>query len=379
MIKFLDLQKISDSFQPELTQVVNNVVKSGWYLRGEETKAFENAFAAYCGAENCVGVANGLDALYLVLEAEKQMNNNWADGDEVILPAMTFIATAQAVVRAGLKPVFVDVDENAIIATELIEKAITQRTRAIIPVHLYGQVCDISAITRIAAQHGLFVLEDAAQAHGAFTMEGAIPEIGTKQDITTLTNHRRTAAFSFYPGKNLGALGDGGAVVTQDRILAERVRNLANYGSSEKYKHTYPGCNSRLDEIQAAVLHLKLRRLDNDNQRRKAIAQYYINNINNSKLRTLSIDVNSSVWHIFPVFTEDRDALARYLSEHGVQSIVHYPIPVHKQPSMKAYADESSANLINAEKIAQQELSIPISPVMTDAECEEVVKLLNRY
>lgn len=396
MQKFLDLQALNHSFEPELSAAVQNVVHGGWYLHGRQTEAFEEEFADFTGARHCCAVANGLDALYLALEAQKQLSYEeggepWADGDEVIVPAMTFVATAQAVIRARLKPVLVDVTPNALINSTLIEAAITPRTRAIIPVHLYGQTADVATIRTIADRHKLFILEDAAQAHGG-------------RDVA---RYGDAAAFSFYPGKNLGALGDGGAVVTNDRSLAARVRAIANYGAEEKYHHIYQNaCNSRLDEVQAAVLRIKLRRLKADNLSRQNLAQRYYEGVRNDMIRflpqaghdatTTQWDfITSSVWHIFPVFCDDRSALKEHLQQCGVETLIHYPLALDRQPtifdvpadehhrSLSAYATEPSscttAGFPIAARIAETELSIPMSPIMTTDAVDAVLEALNSY
>lgn len=364
MIKFLDIQRITESFQPELSNAAERVIASGWYLQGEETEAFEREFAAFCHAPHCVGVANGLDALYLTLAAKRTMEPTWQDGDEVIVPAMTFVATAEAVLRAGLTPVLVDVDENALLDTSLarLEAAVTPRTRAVIPVLLYGQTVDMDCIMSFAEAHHLFVLEDACQAHGG-------------HDIAAKAH---ASAFSFYPGKNLGALGDGGALVTHDEALAQRVRALANYGASRKYYHEYQGINSRLDEVQAAMLRVKLRRLHADNHSRQEVARAYYDGIRNPHVRLLQQHVEGSVWHIFPVFAADRDALQVHLASHGVQSLIHYPLALHQQTGL-VHSYHASGPLTRAEDIASHELSIPISPVMTDDEIAQVIAAVNSY
>lgn len=364
MIKFLDIQRITESFQLELSNAAERVIASGWYLQGEETEAFEREFAAFCHAPHCVGVANGLDALYLTLAAKRTMEPTWQDGDEVIVPAMTFIATAEAVLRAGLTPVLVDVDENALLDTSIarLEAAVTPRTRAIVPVHLYGQTVDMERIMHFAEAHNLFVLEDACQAHGG-------------RDVVC---HGHAAAFSFYPGKNLGALGDGGALVTHDEALAQRVRALTNYGASRKYYHEYQGINSRLDEVQAAMLRVKLRRLDEDNRRRQQVARAYYESICNPHVRLLRQQVEGSVWHIFPVFTANREALQGHLASLGIQSLIHYPLALHQQPGLQG-AYRVVGGLQHAEDIATHELSIPISPVMTDDEIAQVIAAVNSY
>lgn len=358
MIKFLDLQKITDSFQPELNESIRRVVESGWYLQGRETQSFEEEFATFCNKQYCIGVGNGLDALTLILSAWKSLYG-WNDSDEVIVPAMTFVATAQAVVRAGLQPVLVDVTSNALIDPVLAETAVTSRTRAIIPVHLYGQTADMAGILAMAERHHLMVLEDAAQAHGG-------------RDVARFGH---AAAFSFYPGKNLGALGDGGAVVTDDPVLATRVRILANYGARVKYYHEYSGCNSRLDELQAAVLRVKLHRLTEDNERRRCIAARYQEEIHHPLLRMLDIDTDSSVWHIFPIFVSEnrssalgRDHLQEKLTNSGIHTLIHYPIPLQHQSCLAL-----GGSYPMAATIADAELSLPISPVMTDEEVTAVI------
>lgn len=383
MQKFLDLKALSDSFQPQLSQALSRVAESGWYLHGEETRMFEREFAAYCEAPHCVAVANGMDALFLTLEAQKQLSNEegfegqkWNEGDEVIVPAMTFVATAQAVVRAGLKPVLVDVTPNALIDPTLIEQAITPRTRAIIPVHLYGQTANMEAVMDFADHRGLFVLEDAAQAHGGLHV----------------AQKGHAAAFSFYPGKNLGALGDGGAIVTRNETLATRIRAIANYGAEQKYHHIYrAACNSRLDEIQAAVLRVKLPRLDADNTRRQVIAKRYYEGIRNPLIKLLpqfrllgdasAAFFTHSVWHIFPVFCSNRNALQKHLQHSGIETIIHYPIALDCQSSInfENSSNQSSHTFPVATAIADTELSLPMSPLMTDADVDNVIEVLNAF
>ncbi|MBR1712964.1 MAG: DegT/DnrJ/EryC1/StrS family aminotransferase [Alloprevotella sp.] len=366
MIRFLDIQKVTASYDPELQEAVEAVVRSGRYLRGEQTAAFEAEFAAFCGARHCVAVGNGLDALTLILTAYKQIYA-WDDGDEVIVPAFTFIATAEAVNRAGLRPVFCDISPvNFLLDTVLIEPLITSRTRAIMPVHLYGTPCAMEPLKDIAARYGLKLIEDAAQAHGA-ALSGK--RTGNMADA---------AGFSFYPGKNLGALGDAGAVVTNDAELAARIRMLANYGAAEKYYHEMLGLNSRMDELQAAVLRVKLQRLDVDNGHRRTIAGRYCTLIR-SKHITLPKEeaFRNSVWHIFPVLVQNRTAVQEFLRTAGVETLVHYPLPLHHQQAYAAdYADKSYPV---AERVAACELSLPISQVMTEEEAERVAEALNRY
>lgn len=363
-VKFLDLQAINQSFGKELTDAADGVICSGWYLRSSQTEAFEAEWGTYCNAKYAVGVGNGLDALRLVLMAWKIMYG-WKDGDEVIVPANTFIATALAVSQAGLKPVFCDVNqEDALICTDenYLKTLLTPKTRCIIPVHLYGQVANLNKLYEFAKSQGLMVLEDACQSHGA------------KTDYTG----NRTCAYSFYPGKNLGALGDGGCVTTDDKELATLIRNLANYGQTVKYLHDYQGLNSRLDEIQAAILRVKLRRLDADNQRRIEIAKYYYSEISsefaNSNVSQLNFVADGShVYHIFPYICENRQKTQHFLKENGIETQIHYPVPCHKQKAYNSYKDVS---LKNAEYLAEHELSLPISPVMTDEAVEYVIRNL---
>lgn len=357
MIKFLDLQRLNASFQPELSDAIRRVVDAGWYLRGTETNHFEAEFAEFCQQKYCIGVANGLDALTLVLQAKKTLAG-WEDDCEVIVPAMTFVATAQAVVRARLRPVFVDVDEHGLIDPTLLAEAMSPKTRAVIPVHLYGQLADMEAIWQFAEAHNLFVLEDAAQAHG-------IARAGRSQAI----------AFSFYPGKNLGALGDGGAVVISDEELAEIVRTFANYGARRKYIHEYSGCNSRLDEVQAAILRVKLKRLIADNARRTEIAQYYEESISAMGCKNViaTLPHRASVYHIFPILSPHREVLQQRLYKAGIETLIHYPLPLHYQPCLKAF-NGGERRFPMAEYIAEAELSLPMSPLLTDDEVKEVVQ-----
>lgn len=357
MIRFLDLQRLNASFQPALSDAIARVVDSGWYLRGTETLRFEAEFAEFCQQKHCIGVANGLDALTLVLQAQKMLAG-WEDDCEVIVPAMTFVATAQAVVRARLRPVLVDVDAHALADPALLSAATTSKTRAVVPVHLYGQRADMEAIWQFAEARRLFVLEDAAQAHG-------IARAGRSHAM----------AFSFYPGKNLGALGDGGAVVTNDDALAETVRTLANYGARQKYIHDFPGCNSRLDEVQAAILRVKLPRLMADNARRAEIARRYEEAIAGMGCGDViaTLPHRPSVYHVFPILSPHRATLQQRLQAAGVETLVHYPLPLHRQPCLQASGSDGRRFPV-AERIAETELSLPMSPMLTDDEVEEVVK-----
>lgn len=369
LVCFLDLAKINARFRAEFSDVFLRVTDRGRYLCGEQTKAFEDRFASFCGVAHCIGVANGMDALTLALLARKQLEA-WDDDTEVIIPAHTFVATAQAVVRAGLRPVLADVGDDGLLVADAAERVITSRTRALIPVHLYGKLCDMPPLLRIAQKHRLFVLEDAAQAHGA---QRAGRRAGAWGDA---------AAFSFYPGKNLGALGDGGAVTTNDARLSDRVRCLGNYGAPRKYYHEYLGLNSRLDELQAALLSIKLNHLAADNARRRDIARRYISEISHKRFTlpySSADDVHEDhVFHIFPLRIAQRDELRSYLSAQGVETLIHYPLPIHRQECLRDYFSHSVA-YPKADMWANCELSLPISPVMTDEEVDHVVQTLNRY
>lgn len=365
MIKYFELQRMSDSFEPELSNAINRVVKSGWYLQGEETFNFEKSFAKYCGASYCVGTGNGMDALTLIFMAYQKLHL-MQPGDEVIVSANTCIPTIIGILRAGLKPILCEpLWETCNIDPDRIEELITCRTRAILPVHLYGRCADMAPILEIAHRHHLKVVEDVAQAHGAIYQKERTGHLGD------------AAAFSFYPSKNLGALGDGGAVVTDNKDLAVLVRALGNYGSSAKYVHPYEGINSRLDELQAAILSVKLHRLDVDNARRRCIARKYLSEIQNDLLTLPKIDdLNQSVFHIFPIFSPQRDRLQSFLAGEGIQTLIHYPIPPHKQGALVEY---SYLSLPVTERIHREELSLPLSPLMTDKEVEEVIAALNKF
>lgn len=367
-IKFLDLKAINDSFEPELSEAVKRVIDSGWYLLGKENEAFEQGYASYIGTKHCIGVANGLDALRLILKAYIEMGIMQV-GDEVIVPANTYIASILTITDNRLVPVLVEPDINSFnIDPSLIEAKITKRTKAIMIVHLYGQNAMNAEIQSLVDKYNLKLIEDNAQATGCFYGEKRTGSLGD------------AAGHSFYPGKNLGALGDGGAVTTNDEKLATVIRALANYGSSKKYVNEFQGLNSRLDEIQAAVLRVKLKRLDVDNQRRREIAQYYCKNIINANiiLPSFSLSVSQShshIWHLFVIRTPQRDQLQQYLTENGIQTLIHYPIPPHKQ---LAYKEWNDFNFPITEKIHNEVLSLPISPMMTDEEVKIVIDLLNK-
>ena len=361
MIKFLDLEKINNRFRTEIDQRIKNILDCGWYLQGKENENFSNNFASYCGTRYALGVANGLDALNLIIKAY-----GFGVGDEIIVPANTFIATILAISQNGCTPVLVEPDINTYnINPDLIEAAITPKTKAIMVVHLYGQAVQMQKIWEVAKKYNLKVIEDAAQAHGAY-YQGK--RVGNLSDA---------AAFSFYPGKNLGAFGDAGGITTNDKELYEKVKAIANYGSDRKYHHIYKGVNSRLDEIQAAILDVKLKYLDADNKRRQEIAKYYRENIKNPKIvLPQTYDENAHVWHVFVVRCEDRESLQKHLEDNGIQTNIHYPTAPHKQG---AYEELKHLNLPITEKIHQEVMSLPISPVLTDEEVKKVVEIVNAW
>jgi len=361
MIAFLPLDKINNRFRDEIDARIKTILDKGWYLQGEENEEFCKHFSEYCGTKYALGVANGLDALNLILRAY-----GFGPGDEIIVPANTYIATILAISENGCTPVLVEPDINTCnIDPDLIEAAITPRTKAIMVVHLYGQAVQMEKVWDIARRHGFKIIEDAAQAHGAYYQGKRTGNLG---DV---------AAFSFYPGKNLGCMGDGGGITTNDQELYEKVKALANYGSDRKYHHIYKGTNSRLDEIQAAVLDVKLAHLDADNARRREIATLYRNAITNP-LITLpqTYDEDAAVWHVFTVRTVHRNEFQQYLTEKGIQTIIHYPTPPHKQD---AYSEWGERSYPITEKIHREIISLPISPVMTDEEVLEVVNVVNTW
>lgn len=361
MIKFLDLGKVNNRFRAEIDAKIAEIQDKGWYLQGDENESFSKHFAEYCGTKYALGVANGLDALRLIIKA-----SGFGVGDEIIVPANTYIATILAISDNGCTPVLVEPDINTYnINPDLIEDKITQKTKAIMVVHLYGQAVQMEKVWNIAKKYNLKVFEDCAQAHGAY-YQGK--RVGNLSDA---------AAFSFYPGKNLGALGDAGAVVSNDKELVEKVKALANYGSDRKYHHIYKGLNSRLDEIQAAVLDIKLPHLDADNARRREIAKYYRKNINNPKIILPKVyDEQAHIWHVFTVRTEERDRFQQYLTDNGIQTIIHYPTPPHKQ---QAYEEWNNHTYPITEEIHKTIISLPISPVLTDEEAQKVVEVVNEW
>lgn len=365
MIKFLDLEKITASYEPELSEAANRVIRSGWYLSGDENRMFEKEYAQFIGCGHGVGCGNGLDALSLTFQALKELGRLHT-GDEVIVPANTYIASVLAVSETGLKPVLVEPDPATLeIDPVRILESVSGKTKSLLLVHLYGRCAYNKDIEQICRDNSLILIEDNAQAHGCRYGQRRTGSLGL------------AGCHSFYPGKNLGALGDAGAVTTDDKELADTIRALGNYGSSQKYVCKYRGRNSRLDEIQAAVLRTKLKRLDTDNDKRRKIAEIYYSGISNPKIFIPPTpDMQSNVFHLFPVFTEKRDELQTYLQENGVQTLIHYPIPPHKQ---QCYANLKNLRLPVTERLAATELSLPVSPVMSHTEANEVVRLINNF
>lgn len=371
MIKFLDLKAINDNYEPELSQSIQRVLDSGWYLLGNEVKSFEKEYGEYIGTKHCIGVANGLDALRLILKAYIELGV-MHEGDEIIVPANTYIASILAITDNRLIPVLVEPDLNTYnLNPFLIEEKITERTKGIMLVHLYGLNAMHPEIQRLVDKYNLKLIEDNAQAVGSYYGQKRTGSLG------------HAAGNSFYPGKNLGALGDAGAVTTNDDELADVVRTIANYGSKIKYQNVFPGLNSRLDEIQAAILRTKLVGLDKDNQRRREIAQYYCDNISNPQVklpfnsRQISVIDNKSYnGHVFVIRHPERDMLQKYINENGIQTMIHYPIPPHLQ---QAYIAWNNLSFPITEKIHQQVLSLPISPVMANDEVSKVVDVVNGY
>lgn len=371
MIPFLDLKVINTQYRDELVQACARVIDSGWYIQGAEVKAFEQEFADYCGTKDCIGVANGLDALILVLRAWKEMGK-LKEGDEVIVPANTYIASILAITENRLTPVLVEPDPATYnISPANIRAAITDKTKAIVAVHLYGQLADMPEIMSIANEHDLLVLEDSAQAHGAAINGRKAGDWG------------HASGFSFYPGKNLGALGDAGAVTTNDDELAQTIRALGNYGSHKKYENLYQGVNSRLDEIQAAMLRVKLKHLDAETKHRREIAAAYNSGIKNPAVvlpiqnPELNIqNYQAHAWHLFVIRTQYRSALQQHLNEQGVQTLIHYPVAPHKQKAYKEWNDQSYPL---TEAMHEKVLSLPISPVMTDEQVQAVISAINSF
>ncbi|PIP53900.1 MAG: aminotransferase [Bacteroidetes bacterium CG23_combo_of_CG06-09_8_20_14_all_32_9] len=392
-IKFLDLQKINNQYADELKKVSSEVIDSGWYLLGERVKKFESELAHFIGTKHAIACANGLDALRLILKAYIELGVMNV-GDEIIVPANTYIATILAITDNRLKPVLVEPNINTYnLDISLIEKFITKRTKAILLVHLYGKVCWSEEIELIAKKHNLKIIEDNAQAIGAYYFPQNPPRHAEPVEASAQFSKRtgslgNAAGFSFYPGKNLGALGDSGAVTTSDDELATIIRTLANYGSRQKYNNEFQGLNSRMDEIQAAFLSVKLKHIDAENNLRNKVANYYCENIKNTKIVLPENSIkeritNNSepitlahVWHLFVIRTIERDNLQNYLTENGIQTLIHYPIPPHKQI---AYKEWNNLSFPITETIHKQVLSLPISPVLTIQEVEYVVDVMNKY
>jgi len=365
MIKFLDLKKINEPYETAFQEKLKLVLNNGWYILGKELQTFEKAFAEYCQSNYCIGVGNGFDALVLIFKGYIKLGK-LQKGDEVIVSANTYVASILAIFQADLVPILVEpklltynIDPN------LITQKITSKTKAILAVHLYGQLAEMDLINKIAINNDLLVIEDAAQAHGATS------------DFGKSGNISHAAAFSFYPGKNLGALGDGGAITTNDNELAKIIESLRNYGSQVKYQNEHIGVNSRLDELQAAFLNVKLTTLDEDNEKRRSVAKRYLSEIKNDKIILPFWDFSSKhVFHLFVIRTKNRDHLQKYLLDNQIQAMIHYPIPPHKQ---KAFSRWNDLSFPITEKIHEEILSLPISPVITDKDMDFVISILNEY
>jgi dTDP-4-amino-4,6-dideoxygalactose transaminase len=365
MIKFLDLKAINNSFEPKLSQAVKNVINSGWYLLGNEVKSFESEYSQYIGTNYCIGVGNGLDALRLILRSYIEMGL-MQEGDEIIVPANTYIATILAITDNKLVPVLIEPDINTYnINPFKIEEKITERTKGIMIVHLYGQNAMHTEIQRLSDKFNLKLIEDNAQATGAYYGEKRTGSLGD------------AAGHSFYPGKNLGALGDGGAVTTNDEELARVIRAIANYGSNKKYINDYQGLNSRLDEIQAAVLKIKLRRLDHDNDRRREIVELYLKNIKHPDIiLPTHFFKNEHVWHLFVIRIKKRGEFQEYLTKCGIQTLIHYPIPPHKQ---LAYKEWNNMKYPITEKVHEEVISLPMDPTIKKSNIQKIISLINEY
>ncbi len=365
-VPFLNLKQINLKDYTEISQAVDEVINGGWYIHGSRCKQFEHNFANYCGAKHCIGVANGLDALILILRAYQELGV-MNPGDEVIVPANTYIASILAISANNMTPVLVEPSlNNYLIDVEKIEQAITPKTKAIMVVHLYGQITTMAKVWELAKKYNLKVIEDSAQSHGAYYQD---KRSGNLSDAS---------GFSFYPGKNLGAIGDGGAVTTNDAQLDYTIRALANYGSEVKYKNMYKGINSRLDELQAAILDVKLAKLDEDTEKRRIIAKMYREQITNPKiiLPQVALGENSHVWHVFVVRTGNRNEFQKYLANNGIGTVIHYPTPPHKQ---EAYKELNHLSLPISEQIHREVISLPISPVQTIEQTQYVIGTINKY
>ncbi len=363
MISFLDLKAINAQYKKELLEACETVIDSGWYIQGTQCSKFEEEFAKFCGAKYCIGVANGLDALTLIIRGYKEIGV-LENGDEVIVPANTYIASILAISQNNLTPILVEPQlDTLLIDSSKIEDKITKKTKAIMVVHLYGQTCEMDEIYKLAKKYNLKVIEDSAQSHGAFYKDRRCGTLGD------------ASGFSFYPGKNLGALGDAGAVTTDDKKLADTIKALKNYGSHKKYENKYKGVNSRLDELQASLLRVKLRYLEQEITNRKDIASFYIQNIKNSAI-TLPIVKTDSVWHLFIIKVKRRDELQKYLLDNNIQTLIHYPIPPHQQ---EAYQEWNKLSFPITEKIHKEVLSLPISGLQSIEDTQQIVRVINEF
>jgi len=365
MIPFLDLKKINAQYREELVEACTSVIDSGWYVQGSKCTAFEKEFASYCGSRYAIGVANGLDALSLIIRAYKELNI-LSNTDEIIVPSNTYIASILAISQNNLTPVLIEPNIHTYnIDVDKIEKSITSKTKAIMVVHLYGQAVEMTKVLELAKKYNLKVIEDSAQAHGAYDGEKRVGNIGD------------ASGFSFYPGKNLGALGDGGAVTTNDEKLAKTIKALGNYGSHKKYENLYQGANSRLDEIQAAMLSVKLKHLDEEIEKRRAVANYYLKHLKNDTIILPQLkNENAHVWHLFVIRTKRRDELQKFLLDNGVQTLIHYPIPPHRQ---KAYEQWNNESYPISEQIHNEVLSLPLSSVQSLEDTVKIVKVINEF
>lgn len=372
MIPFLDLKKINEPYETAFQDKLKLVLDNGWYILGKELETFEMAFAEYCQTKHCIGVGNGFDALVLIFKGYIQLGK-LQKGDEVIVPANTYIASILAILAADLVPVLVEPKlETYNINPDLIQEKITPKTKAVLVVHLYGQLAEMAKINKIALQNNLIIVEDAAQSHGAINnLKSA------NVTLSEVEEHLSASAYSFYPGKNLGCLGDGGAITTNDSALAKVLYSLRNYGSEKKYYNDYVGVNSRLDELQASFINLKLPNLNADNEKRRAIAKRYITEIKNDKIILPFWNLsNNHVFHLFVIRTENREALQEYLTQNNIQTVIHYPIPPHKQ---KALLECENLSFPITEKIHNEVLSLPISPVLTAEEVSYIIEILNKF
>ncbi len=365
MIKFLNLKKINSQYQDEINEAIQNVITSGWYILGNKVKIFEQNFANYCQTQYAIGTGNGLDALLLIFQAYIKLGI-FQKGDEIIVPANTYIASILSISQSELTPILVEPSLKTYnIDSSLITSKITSKTKAILVVHLYGQPTNMNKINEIAKQYKLKIIEDAAQAHGGIYNQNKVGNLGD------------AAGFSFYPTKNLGALGDGGAVTTNDQQLHDTISSLRNYGFYEKNKNQYKGFNSRLDEVQAAILNVKLKYLDQENEIRTQIANFYLQHINNPLIiLPQNVDNGKHAWHLFVIRCSKRDQLQQYLTEHNIETTIHYPIPPHQQ---EAYTEWNHLSFPITEKIHNEILSLPMNPVLKQSEIQKIVNVINLF